>query len=288
MGAATINDVSDTALWVAAYRASESARPDALFRDPLAGRLAGERGQALAATMPGAAQFAWSVVVRTRVIDRYVVDAVADGCDAVVNLGAGLDARPHRLGLPSSLQWFEIDLPSLVSYKESALVGAEPPTCRLERIAADLADADQRRAVLRDVAQRGQRILVLTEGVVPYLGDDDVAALAHDLRSHPSFVAWIVDYTSPFLSKQMKRRRDVNARLKNAPLRFAPADWASFFREHGWDLAEMRYLAVEGEQLGRPPVLPWWFRAFNAVSFGRFDVEVKRMMGYARLTPRAA
>ncbi len=285
MVAATINDVSDTALWVAAYRASESARPDALFRDMLAGTLAGERGQALAATMPGAAQFAWSVVVRTRVIDRYIAAAVAEGYDAIVNVGAGLDTRPYRLAVPASLQWFEIDLPSMVSYKESAVAGAAP-TCKLERIAADLSDAEQRRAALQSVAQRGRRILVLTEGVIPYLTDDNVAALARDLFAHAAFASWIVDYSSPFLSKQMKRRRDVNQRLQNAPLRFAPADWHAFFREQGWDVAEMRYLSVEGEQLGRPPPLPWWFRAVNIATLGRFDSEVKRMMGYARLVPR--
>lgn len=287
MVTATIHDVSDTALWVAAYRENESARPDALFRDALAGKLAGERGRALAATMPGAAQFAWSIVVRTRVIDRYVAEAIADGCDAVVNIGAGLDTRPYRLDVPSSLPWVEIDLPSLVAYKESALADAAPPGCKVERIAADLADAEQRRAALRDVAQRGRRILVLTEGVIAYLGEEDVAALARDLRAHASFASWIVDHTSPFLSKQMKRRRDVNARLQNAPLRFAPADWEAFFRAQGWDMAEMRYLTVEGEQLGRPPPLPWWFRAINVATFGRFDAEVKRMMGYARLTPGA-
>jgi O-methyltransferase involved in polyketide biosynthesis len=47
-----ISNVSDTARWVAVYRAWESARPDALFRDPLAGRLAGERGRAIAAAAP--------------------------------------------------------------------------------------------------------------------------------------------------------------------------------------------------------------------------------------------
>jgi len=31
-----IAHVTDTAFWVATYRANESARPDALFRDPLA------------------------------------------------------------------------------------------------------------------------------------------------------------------------------------------------------------------------------------------------------------
>jgi O-methyltransferase involved in polyketide biosynthesis len=39
-----IGNVSDTARWVAVYRAMETARPDAIFRDPFAERLAGERG----------------------------------------------------------------------------------------------------------------------------------------------------------------------------------------------------------------------------------------------------
>ncbi|HEY2739416.1 MAG TPA: class I SAM-dependent methyltransferase, partial [Thermoanaerobaculia bacterium] len=39
-----IDNVSDTARWVAVYRAMETARPDAIFRDPFADRLAGERG----------------------------------------------------------------------------------------------------------------------------------------------------------------------------------------------------------------------------------------------------
>ena len=39
-----IHGISDTARWVAYFRARESERPDALFHDPYAGRLAGERG----------------------------------------------------------------------------------------------------------------------------------------------------------------------------------------------------------------------------------------------------
>jgi O-methyltransferase involved in polyketide biosynthesis len=35
-----IENVSDTARWVAMYRAQESSRPDALFHDPFAERLA--------------------------------------------------------------------------------------------------------------------------------------------------------------------------------------------------------------------------------------------------------
>ena len=48
MSDALVRDISDTALWVAYYRAQETDRPDALFRDPFARALAGERGEKIA------------------------------------------------------------------------------------------------------------------------------------------------------------------------------------------------------------------------------------------------
>ena|ERR1700741_2601535 len=47
-----IQHISDTARWAAVYRARESEREDALFRDPFARRLAGERGEHIAKATP--------------------------------------------------------------------------------------------------------------------------------------------------------------------------------------------------------------------------------------------
>ena len=96
MAESPIEHVSDTALWVAACRALESERPDALFRDPLAARLAGERGREIARSMPNQAATSWSVVVRTCVIDDFLREAIASGVDTILNLGAGLDTRPYQ------------------------------------------------------------------------------------------------------------------------------------------------------------------------------------------------
>ena len=121
-----IGDASDTALWSAAYRAREPERAGALFQDPLAGRLAGDRGRELARKMTGAEQFEWMTVVRTVVIDRYLQEAIARGVDTVVNLGAGLDTRPYRMTLPASLSWVEVDMPKIVALKEDRLAGETP------------------------------------------------------------------------------------------------------------------------------------------------------------------
>src|ERR1700709_2587498 len=125
-----IDNISDTARWVAVYRAMETARPDAIFRDPSAERLAGERGRQIVAEMPSGRTMAWPMIVRTAVFDEIILDAVQKRhADLVVNLAAGLDARPWRLPLPPSLRWVDVDLPGILTYKTETLKD-EVPVCR--------------------------------------------------------------------------------------------------------------------------------------------------------------
>jgi O-Methyltransferase involved in polyketide biosynthesis len=74
-----IENVSDTARWVAVYRAMETARPDALFRDPYAERLAGERGRQIVDEMKHGRRMAWAMIVRTAVMDEMILDRIANG-----------------------------------------------------------------------------------------------------------------------------------------------------------------------------------------------------------------
>ena len=82
---ALIRNVSDTALWVAVYRAKESEREDALFHDPYARHMAGERAQAIVDALPFGRLMAWSMVVRTAVIDEVVLRCIEGGARTVVN-----------------------------------------------------------------------------------------------------------------------------------------------------------------------------------------------------------
>jgi methyltransferase (TIGR00027 family) len=217
---AAIEDVADTALWIAAYRARETARADALFRDPLAARLAGAKGARLAATMTAAEQFYWMTAIRTVIIDELVSEAVARGAGIVLNLGAGLDTRPYRLSVPSTVRWLEVDRPKIVAQKDE-LLRDERPKCELERVAADLSDADARRALFARLAEVGQDVVILTEGVLGYLTESEVAALADDLRAQSRFRTWIADHSARFLTRTV-RARVGRSHLKKAPLRFQP------------------------------------------------------------------
>ena len=143
-----IRNVSDTARWVAIYRAIESERADALFKDPYARRLGGERGEAIVESMPGGKSNSWPMVVRTAVMDEIVLRCVQQGAATVLNLAAGLDARPYRLELPPTLRWLHVDLPEMVDFFRTQMAG-ETPRCALEFIAADLREAEARNGRLR-------------------------------------------------------------------------------------------------------------------------------------------
>jgi methyltransferase (TIGR00027 family) len=167
MNNSLIQDVSDTAFMVATYRAIETARPDALFRDPLAGRLAGKHGQDIVKSLPrGAMLGRWFIAIRTCIIDAFIEAAIDQGMDTVLNLGAGLDTRPYRMNLPPPLRWIEVDYPKIITLKDSRLSG-ETPRCRLQRIQLDLADVAARRRRFAQVGGKNEKIFVVTQGGLP-------------------------------------------------------------------------------------------------------------------------
>ena len=215
-----IRNVSDTARWVAVYRARETERPDAVFRDPFARRLAGERGEQIARTMRFAEKNSWPFVARTWLVDRIVAEQVRAGVDMVINLAAGLDARPYRMELPSSLQWVEVDLPEILAHKEEIL-GVEKPRCALERIKLDLSDAVARRELFSALGRRAKRALVITEGLIVYLDEAEVSALATDLAAQPAFQFWVIDPGSPALLRMLAKQ--MGAPLDQAGARDASA-----------------------------------------------------------------
>ena len=83
-----VRSIADTARWVAYHRAEESERPDALFSDPYARKLAGERGELIGKQMNNAMYIA----IRTVLFDTLILEQLARApIDMVVNLAAGLD-----------------------------------------------------------------------------------------------------------------------------------------------------------------------------------------------------
>jgi methyltransferase (TIGR00027 family) len=244
-----ITHVSDTARWTALHRATESARPDALFNDPLAERLAGERGRAIVARVPRSSRNGWWLVARTKIIDDVIARLIADGCDRVLNLAAGLDTRPYRLDLPSGFPWIEADLAPLLAEKTQILAD-QTPRCRLTRVAVDLSDANARDAFLNEALDGATKALVLTEGLLMYLDDRDVVALSAAIK-RPEVAWWMLDFAFPGLQKMMNKK--MAGMLQNAPFKFAPENGLAYFENLGWRTLEVESVFVTAHRYRRLP-----------------------------------
>lgn len=250
MKTAPIRHISDTALWVAIYRANESDRADAVFRDPYARKLAGDRGAQIAASMPFAQKHSWSYVARTWLVDQIVEREVNSGTDMVIDLAAGLDTRAYRMALPSSLKWVDIDLPDILNYKREILA-AERPRCALEQVPLDLTDVPARRAVFQRLASQAKRALVISEGLIIYFDEQGAGELAGDLAAQSSFHHWATDLTSPALLKMLQSSIGGVLNQSGSPLRFAPRQGPDFFTTYGWQPVEARSLLHTAGKLKR-------------------------------------
>jgi methyltransferase (TIGR00027 family) len=248
-----IRNISDTARWTAFRRALETDRADALFRDPLARRLAGQRGEDIHQQMAGPGGD-WSLALRTYLIDCAVLSSIEKGADAVVNLAAGLDTRPYRMALPPTLKWIEVDLPAILEEKEQ-LLRDEKPVCRLERAPLDLADVSARQTLFARIGNSSRNVLIVAEGLVCYLEPADVISLAKDLAAPATFRRWVLDLMSPGLVKMLMKSWACHFDYAGSPLKFGPAEGPEFFRPAGWQAVEVHSLLKAAAKAKRLPFL---------------------------------
>jgi methyltransferase (TIGR00027 family) len=278
-----IDNISDTARWVAVYRAMETARPDAIFQDPFADRLAGERGHQILDEMPKGRTYAWPMIVRTAIFDEIILDTIRKRqVDLVVNLAAGLDARPWRLPLPPSLRWVDVDLPGILNYKTEMLRN-EKPVCRYETVKVDLTDVPKRRALFAQLGAGAERALLISEGLLIYLQPEQVATLAADLHAQPGFREWLIDLASPQLLQMMSRTWGKKLQEGGAPFLFAPAEGTDFFRPYGWREALFRSNWEEANRLKRTMKGVWFWKLIVRLSPKKVRERFRRFSGYVLL-----
>jgi methyltransferase (TIGR00027 family) len=253
-----ITHVSDTAHWVAMYRAMESERSDSLFDDPYAKRMAGDLGGSIVREVPQGESMAWAVIVRTAVMDEVILECIANGATKVLNLGAGLDTRAFRLMLPPTLRWYDVDLPNMVAHRRACLKKVEP-RCDHAHVAADVNDAAELRQVLCKARNIKGAMLVVSEGLLVYLERAQVSLLADLLHAEQAARWWLTDLVSPMLLGMVGAKWPSNEAAASAPFQFAPRDSAGFFGPLGWHETSFRSTLDEAIRLQRsPPMAQWW------------------------------
>jgi methyltransferase (TIGR00027 family) len=253
-----VGSASQTAEYVALFRAIETARPEdeRLFSDPLAaafltGRL---KRAALAARMPLGGDAVsryidtrWpgprlSAVVRTRVIDDAVREALGAGCAQLVLLGAGYDTRPYRLPEAAGVDAFEVDHPATQAIKREVLERELPAIPEAVRFVAvdferdSLADALDAAGLRRDV-----KTCVVWEGVFSYLTIEAIdATLGWCVGACPPGSRLILTYLDQQAIEKRGERSAWIAAVEDAGEPFItgldPSDAPRFFAERGLEL----------------------------------------------------
>ena len=275
-----IENISDTARWMAYVRALESDRPDALFRDPYSRQLAGPQGEAIAKDIGDIAMIAKAIAVRTAVLDQLILQVVRrDEVDLVLNLGSGLDTRPWRLELPAGLRWLDVDLPTILQHK-AGVVRPEDARCQYDALALDILDPGDRAALAARCAD-ARRVLAVTEGLLVYLKPSQVEALARDLRDKFSCMWWLTDLVGPRALQML--RRVWQGRLRHAEFQFAPADSVEFFSRLGWREHSFHSSQEEARRLKRVTPTPLLGRLVLMFASRSFREEFRRLSGVALL-----
>jgi methyltransferase (TIGR00027 family) len=184
---------SRTAQHMAFFRALESIRSpkQRLFLDPLAGHFLNPRLR----LMTGLAHFApfrmllnryidllcpgarTSGIARTRLIDDLLTAGLENGFSQVVILGAGFDARAHRIPYGKPVRFFEVDHRDTLNFKRTRLQTI-PGACSsdIRYVEIDFNTQTLSKALTQTGFDPAQRTFFIWEGVTNYLAPEAVAA----------------------------------------------------------------------------------------------------------------
>ena len=138
------------------------------------------------------------------------------------------------------------------------MLADQNPRCQLSRRAVDLADPAARDGFLDEALAGARKAFVLTEGLLMYLTDSDVAGLSEAFR-RPEIVWWTIDFASAGLLKTMNGK--TSGMLQNAPFKFAPPNGLGFFEDLGWTTAAAESVMAAAYRFHRlSPLMRLWAR----------------------------
>jgi methyltransferase (TIGR00027 family) len=179
----------------------------------------------------------FGVGIRSRFLDELVLELVAAAhMETVLSLGAGLDTRPWRLGLPAALRWVEADFSDMLAYKAAALAH-DAPRCALEQVPADLSDPSARAALFGRAA--GRRTLLITEGLLMYLSEQTIASMAAE-AALAGVNHWLMELASPELAKRVGISSCQSIESVRAAGNIDGVQTIEVLRRNGWTSARHR------------------------------------------------
>jgi methyltransferase (TIGR00027 family) len=251
-----ITGVGVTAVAVAAARALESTRSDALIHDPWAALLVRaadvstpfperwpDRLDEVSSVDHSMLLGAMYIGMRTRFIDD---ELRAAGLPQVAVLGSGLDTRSWRLDWSADTRVFELDTPEVVAFVEAAMtVAGVAVRCRRTAVPADVTKP-WALTLVRAGFDPGTPAHWVLEGLLPYLTAHDQRQVLDDVLALSTPGSRAVIERAPALTDTPETRERLVAfssatgiPLEDLLARTDPPDPATVLFDAGWDVEEV-------------------------------------------------
>ncbi|HEY8372525.1 MAG TPA: class I SAM-dependent methyltransferase [Pseudonocardiaceae bacterium] len=171
----TFTGVQQTMLATLYYRALESRSPNPILGDREAERAVARIDHDFGRiTMRG--KGAALVALRGKSMDRWVEDFLDRHPECVVlYLGCGLDTRVYRIDPPSTVQWYDNDLPDVIELRRRLF----PERANLHTVGMSVTDPH-----LLDTIPNDRPVLAVAEGLTMYLSPVDGIDLLRRITEH--------------------------------------------------------------------------------------------------------
>jgi len=116
------------------------------------------------------------VAVRAKQFDEWVIEFITKNSDSVIlNLGCGLDTRISRINPPNSVQWFDIDYPEVIELRKQFYTDKN----NYKMIGSSVTEENWLKKI-----PHSQPALIISEGLVSYLTEEDVKTLLNRLTEY--------------------------------------------------------------------------------------------------------
>lgn len=198
----TLTEEKETLLITVFGKAEESRMPDSLLRDRFAAE-AIRRVNYDFSKLHVRRDDMIALAMRAYTFDGWTRDFLARNPEAtVLHLGCGLDSRVFRVDPPPTVRWFDVDYPEVVALRRRLYP---------ERPGYALIGSSVTAPQWLDEVPSDRPAMIIAEGLLPYLGQDDVPRLFKRLTQHFPKGEIVFDCYSHLGVKLLRRHKSVRA-----------------------------------------------------------------------------
>lgn len=186
-------------LWA---KAGESLLPDSLLKDRFAAQAATRLDYDFA-RLKVDRDLMVGLAMRAHTLDGWTRAFLAEHSDAIVlHLGCGLDSRVFRIDPPAGVAWYDIDYPDVIALRQKLY----PARDGYHLLGSSVTEPGWIAAVPRD-----RPAMIVAEGLLPYLPEDEVPLLLERLVQHCPSGEIVFDAYSPLGLKLIAMQPSIKA-----------------------------------------------------------------------------